>query len=241
MKQQHLSPFELLKNTWKDTPEFHETVNNNAIKEVNKDPQLKAYRDYIEAGAWGFGERSFTWMWNLILMGIEKESPHCLEIGVHRGAILALWKILKPKALCAGISPMNGAGLGFEGQDFSKDVDLLHQYFKITHPEIIKGYSTDRGIIEAASRLYPLDLLYIDGSHRYEDVKSDIINYSKLVVPGGIMVIDDCCNSFHMPWGYFQGIEEVTKAVDELLPPFTKNDEWEFLFSVVHNRIYKRR
>lgn len=232
------SIFDTLKLKWEDTPDFHKSVNENAINSVNKDPELKAYRDYIEAGAWGFGERSFVWMWKLIMDELP-ENPSCLEIGVHRGAIMALWKLLRSDAQCYGISPMNGSGLpGIEdsGQDFLKDIDLLHQHFKIPHPEIIKGYSTDVDIIQAAKKLYPVDVLYIDGSHTYEDTKSDILVYSQLVKKDGLMIIDDCCNDLKMPWGYFQGIDSVTLAVTELLP----NKEWEFLFNVVHNKIFRR-
>lgn len=35
------------------------------------------------------------------------------------------------------------------------------------------------------------DLIYIDGSHEYDDVKADVTNYLKLLNPGGIMFGDD--------------------------------------------------
>ena len=35
------------------------------------------------------------------------------------------------------------------------------------------------------------DLIYIDGSHEYEDVYADLNNYSELLNPGGIMFGDD--------------------------------------------------
>lgn len=50
------------------------------------------------------------------------------------------------------------------------------------------------------------DLIYIDASHEYEDVKSDIENYRKLLKPNGIMFGDDYSNSI------FPGVK---KAVDE--------------------------
>jgi predicted O-methyltransferase YrrM len=49
------------------------------------------------------------------------------------------------------------------------------------------------------------DLIYIDGSHEYEDVKLDIVSYQGLLTPGGIMFGDD------IRW------EGVRKAVDETL------------------------
>ena len=240
-KMKHSTIFDYLKTTWKDAPEFHQTVHENAIKFVNDDPELKAYRDYIEAGAWGFGERSFVWMWRLI-MDAMPDSPLCMEIGVHRGAILALWKILNPNAMCYGISPMDGSGLpGLEGQDFMRDVKELHEHFGLELPSIYKGLSNplDEVVFKEHAPLV-LDILYIDGSHKFEDVKYDIINYSPLVRKGGVMIIDDCANDLHMPWGYFQGIQEVTDAVNELLPPHKSNDTWEFVFNVVHNKIFRK-
>jgi hypothetical protein len=50
------------------------------------------------------------------------------------------------------------------------------------------------------------DLIYIDGSHVYEDVKSDIINYMDILKPNGVMFGDD----------YLVG-EDVAKAVHEVL------------------------
>lgn len=180
--------------------------------------------------------------------------PFCLEIGVHRGAILALWKVICPKInKVFGISPMNGEGLpGLEGQDFTDDVVSLYDHFKLSdrglgYPLIYKGYSTDVKALDWARSILPkskinpgYDILYIDGSHVYEDVKSDIINYAPLVKKGGILVIDDACNDMHMPWGFFQGIEAVTDAVVETMPPKFNTEQWEFIFNFVHNRIYRR-
>ena len=50
------------------------------------------------------------------------------------------------------------------------------------------------------------DLIYIDASHEYEDVKSDIKSYLKLLNPNGVIFGDD------MTW------PSVRKAVNEVLP-----------------------
>jgi hypothetical protein len=105
---------------------------------------------------------------------------------------------------------------------------------------ILNGLSEDPEIIKRASEL-KLDILYIDGGHEERHIANDIEQYAHLVKPGGFMVIDDCCNTFKMPFGYFQGIDAVTRVVDRKLPPFTPNGEWEFIFSVVHNRVFKRK
>jgi hypothetical protein len=51
------------------------------------------------------------------------------------------------------------------------------------------------------------DVVYIDGNHDYDYVKQDILNYQKLVKPGGFITGHD----------YGDGWLEVQKAVDECL------------------------
>jgi hypothetical protein len=57
---------------------------------------------------------------------------------------------------------------------------------------------------EAFPILNPVDLIFLDGSHEYEDVKWECENYSKLVKPGGVLSGHD--------YNIFEG---VNKAVDE--------------------------
>jgi cephalosporin hydroxylase len=83
-------------------------------------------------------------------------------------------------------------------------------------------------------------MLFIDGSHEYDDVVLDLVNYSPLVKSGGYLLIDDACNDMNEPFGFFQGIEPVTRAVLE----WEKTEigqEFEFVFNVVHNRLYRRK
>lgn len=57
---------------------------------------------------------------------------------------------------------------------------------------------------EALPYLMAADLIFLDGSHDYEDVKWECENYSKLVKPGGVLSGHD--------YNIFEG---VNKAVDE--------------------------
>lgn len=57
---------------------------------------------------------------------------------------------------------------------------------------------------EAFEILDPADLIFLDGSHEYEDVKWECENYSKLVNPDGVLSGHD--------YNIFEG---VNKAVDE--------------------------
>lgn len=225
---------------WEPTERCCKEINESFKALTDSDPDLKALRDYVEQNAYGMGERSFYHMWKLIAQDLP-DNARMLEIGVHRGQTLALWRILKPSKHTdiIGLSPFDGSEVG-EKRDYKTDVQYLHMMLELQQPGLITGYSETQESIEMARDLAPLDVLYIDGGHSYETTRSDILNYSPLVRPGGFLVIDDCACSLPHPWGYFAGIMSVCKAVDKLLPPATDNAEWRHLGAVMHNRIWQK-
>ena len=209
---------------------------------VNADQQLKEYRDYIEQNAFGFGERCFLWMWKELVDKMPQEFTF-LEVGVFRGQILALIGLLAErsgkKATRVGVTPLDSTD-GHWDSDYEGDIRHLHDFFGISrHYKIIKGLSTDVKVQEQASK-YMCDLVYIDGGHTYDVVKSDLDFYPNLVKQSAYLIIDDCNNRIEMPDGYFRGIESVSRAVDEKFPPFTANAEWKHVQNVVHNRVLVR-
>jgi hypothetical protein len=210
---------------------------------VNQDKQLKAYRDWIEGNMFGFGERCFIWMWKE-LVDIMPVQFSFLEVGVFRGQIIGLMRILadKRKKLVTryGVTPLDSSDGHWES-DYAMDIERLHKEFNIPMRDltIIQGLSTDDyAKNKAGEQLY--DIVYIDGGHQYDVVKSDLAFYPNLVKPGGYLVIDDCNNRLEMPEGYFRGIESVSKAVDEVMPPVAVNDKWEHILDLVHIRVLKR-
>jgi hypothetical protein len=231
-------------DAWEDRPDTHRAINEKFISLVNADPELKAFRDFVEGQndtpvkIFGFGERSFIWMWKLLVDEMPEDFSF-LEIGVFRGQILALVRMLSERAdklpNIVGITPLDSTGGHWES-NYESDINFLHAYFKLTQPAIIKGLSTNDDIVKEAGK-QSYDIIYIDGGHEYETVKADIKNYSPMVKPGGYLVIDDCCHRYSLPYGYFRGIESVSRAVDEVLP----NERFKELFSVVHNRVFKRK
>jgi hypothetical protein len=232
-----------LQSVWADKPEVHKEINESFADLVNLDPELKSHRDFVDKNVFGFGERSFQWMWSLIVGDMPKAFTF-LEIGVFKGQVLSLIELLASrqgkKAKRYGVTPLSTEG-GVWESDYEKDIDTIHDEFKLDKKfTILKGLSESTDIISSASKL-KLDILFIDGGHEERHIRNDIVNYAPLVKSGAFMVIDDCCNTFHMPFGYFQGIESVSKVVDELLPPHAGSNEWEFVASVVHNRIYRRK
>lgn len=228
---------------WKNDMETQKQLHEGFIEKVNAIEKLNEHRTFVEQNIFGFGERSFHWLWYLVVQELPKNFAF-LEIGVLKGQTLSLVKMLADmqgkKVKRYGITPLNSEG-GVWESDYKQDIETIHDWFGLTKDyKILQGLSEDPDIIEQASKL-KLDVLYIDGGHEERHITNDIEQYSPLVKPGGFMVIDDCCNSFKMPFGYFQGIEAVTRVVDAKLPPVTQNDQWEFIFSVVHNRVYRRK
>jgi len=225
--------FETAQGLWKNTLEGHKFINESFRDKVNDTPRLKKFRDYVESTAYGFGERSFIWFWNILAKSLPANFTF-LEIGVYRGQSLAAIKLGKASAKVTGITPLDSTG-GFHESDYAKDIKDLHAKYKLKQPTIWKGLSTDADILEKASKT-SWDVIYIDGGHGYEDAKHDVFKYSSFVKVGGYLIIDDCANKYPMPFGYFKGIDTVSKAVDELLP----NDHYKEVFSVVHIRVFKR-
>jgi hypothetical protein len=222
-----------VRSMWADDEAIHKRINEEFTALVNLDPELKAYRDWIEEKIFGFGERSFLWMWKLLIDEIPE--PNFLEIGVFRGQILGLIRMLSPKARITGLTPLTSAGGHWES-DYEADIKLLHETFNLQQPAIIKGLSTEDDALAKAADGGPYDIVYIDGGHDYATARHDVYRYSSMVKVGGYLVVDDCAHRYNLPNGYFRGIESVSKAVDELLP----NEYYEEVFNVVHNRIFKR-
>ncbi len=81
---------------------------------VNKTPLLKNHRDYVEEKQAGFGDRSFHYMWYLLLQDLKAKQNEvsCLEIGVFKGQVISLWALVSKeiglKANITGISPLEG-------------------------------------------------------------------------------------------------------------------------------------
>lgn len=235
-----MSKFDTLKElqtAWADTPESHKAIHEAFIERVNAVPELKELRDYIDSNIFGFGERSFYWLFKLI-SDTQAYDMKFLEIGVFRGQMLALMRILKPKAKVFGITPFDrtndGVNLHWES-DYRADVKKLHDDFKLEQPKIIEGYSNILDVVTEASKTL-WDVIYIDGGHSYDVAKSDVYTYSSFVKVEGFLIIDDCANKYNLPEGMFRGIDAVSRAVDEQLP----NEYYEEICSVVHIRVFRR-
>lgn len=226
--------------TWEDVENYHRHINDSFTELVNTTHELKAHRDWVEANVFGFGERSFHWLHKLIVDEMPEEFKF-LEIGIFRGQVLSLYKLLADqqgkKVERYGVSPLDSSG-GHWPSDYEQDVKTIHDQFNLAKDyTIFKGLSTEPLIISASILANPYDIVYIDGGHDKATVQQDLFNYTPLVKTGGYLLIDDACCDMKQPWGYFQGISDVTEATLEYM---NGNPEWEFVMNVVHNRLYRK-
>jgi len=237
---------------YEPTAAFQKLLCETWYNQTNDIPKLKALRDYVETNNYGHGERPFYYMFKTLIKELPDEFTF-LEIGGHKFQTVCLMRMLADMAgkkinrFC--ISPMNGAELNIES-DFYADAYNLHQLFEVDHDYmVIEGYSENDDVMEKLlKQLFRIgkgdarviDMAYIDGCHSYEVVRQDILNYIPLVRVGGFVVVDDCCNGWDLPQGYFGGIQSVSDAVDSLLPPTVERDDLEFLMSCCHVRVYRK-
>lgn len=230
-----------LKDVWRNSDYVNKGIHEAFVQKTNSTPELKAHRDWVEQNIFGFGERSFHWLHQIVVNEMP-ETFKFLEIGGFRMQVVSLYQILADKAgkkvdrYC--VSPMSGMDGHWES-DYFADSKRIHDQFNIPNDyKLFHGSSTDSAIIAETSASAPYDVVYIDGGHTYEVVKSDLENYVKLVKPGGYLIIDDCSNNLQMWPGCFPGIASVSRAVDEFMPAQT---DFEHIGAVMHNRIWKRK
>ena len=162
-------------------------------KYLSKD--LKRHRGYFFSEFRGFGEDAFHCLWYLLFK--EFRPRNVLEIGIYRGQTLSLFQILSNKlnldSFISGISPLDSTGDEFSEYldiDYEKDILRNFEFFGLGSPNIFKTHSTSaEGINHINSKSW--DLIYIDGSHKYEDVLSDLRHSLQNLSKKGIIILDD--------------------------------------------------
>ncbi len=232
-----------LQSEWVNEPEWHVHINDLFTELVNRDDRLREHRDWVQNNIFGFGEKSFWWLWKLICEELEPKPVMC-EVGVFKSATLSLWRLLVPNAIIIGISPMNGDGTGWTEDNYWGHLETIHNRFRQDTPIIFEGYSEQPEVIEKASIYSGIyNVMYLDGGHSFETVTSDLTNYAPMVKQGGFLVMDDCACDMNFPnngvpqW-YFTGIADVQRAFDEYMS--AHGAEWEFVANVVHLRVMRK-
>ncbi|MFB9844073.1 class I SAM-dependent methyltransferase [Mucilaginibacter ginsenosidivorans] len=189
--------------------------------------------------------------------------PDMLEIGVFKGQVVSLWSLIAqttlPELRVTGITPLSGKkipgkwerffkarfsaqyrkdlrdGNFYEETDYLRIIEGLFRRFSLefTKFRLIRGYSTDGGVRgQVAGERF--SVIYIDGDHSYDTVVLDIRNFSGLIVPGGLLVMDDA--SCDLPgtkfWKGHQGVSEACRTIESF--------GFKNILNVGHNRIYQK-
>lgn len=210
---------------------------------IHKFPNiLVEHRNYFKKDKRGYGEDAFHAMWFKIF---EEYRPSCaLEIGVYRGQVITLWgmlaKINKIECKIFGLSPFSAAG--DDVSKYLKDIDYIGDikyscnYFNLDNIELVRHLSTDRGAISFI-KSNRWDLIYIDGSHDYEDALSDYEVSKDSLVVGGILVIDDSSlfTDYKPPKFSFKGHPGPSRIVTE-----HAMNEMKFICGVGHNNVFQK-
>ena len=229
-----------LENNWEDTIAFHTRNADNFHWFLSQDNHLckkvNDIRTFVRENGYGFGEDVFATMWVSLLLEMNY-APRLMEIGVFKGQSLALWSAIRPDAEITGVSTF--APSGDVTYNFTEEDTLfLFDRFNLNKDNLrlVKGDSMDADVVHSVRDGY--DLVYIDGGHEYNVCLSDLRNYAPMVRIGGYLVVDDCCNDTQVPNGWFGGIVTVTNAVRDYMQE--KDVKWQFLFSLVHIKVFRR-
>lgn len=97
--------------------------------------------------------------------------------------------------------------------------------------EYIEGDSTKEETIRTVySKLENVDILFIDGDHKYSAVIKDFDNYKNLVSKNGFIIFDDYMDPIHSP--------DVFTAVNDIVNNINK-EEYEIIGSLKYDLISK--
>ena len=203
---------------------------------------IRQHRQYFASEGRGFGEDAFHAAWLALIS--EFKPSKMLEIGVYRGQTLSLWALagknlgLNPEIL--GIAPMDSSGdevSVYESLDYLKDIQSNFTHFGLPNPKLLKAFSTDHDALKVIEE-GNWDLIYIDGSHEYSVVKSDINAAAKGLVSGGILVLDDSSlfTEFKLSTNEaFRGHPGPSRVFEEI-----DSSSFQFLFGVGHNNVLRK-
>lgn len=239
-----------LKEAWKDEPSSHQRIEDELAAASLADPDLSDHLIWCRENSWGYGENAFWAFWKLVVSEMP-DTFSFLEIGVYKGQTTSLIGLLsrrmKKQASVVGVSTFDSRGLVPEvpPTDTLKDTwAVWERFLGHDHSEqsfcAVQGDSTDWKVIDAVRLMAPFDVAYLDGDHSYTGTKLDLQNYSKLVRINGYLVTDDSACNLKLAPAMFPGFEGASQAVDETLPPFANNPDWEHLGGVCHIRVWRR-
>jgi len=192
------------------------------INEVKKSNSLRILRDVNNK----IRERHFhegTHILYDIRTLLGKEPKNYTEIGSYVGSSASLM-LQHPFATSINcIDPLNLNPSHYKGiinqYDTLKKNIILNNIHN-NSVKIFKHYSNSEYVL---SKINDIDILFIDGCHKFKSVVDDFNNYKNKVNKGGFIIFDDYLDSVHSP--------EVRKAVDFIVKNINCN-EYEIIGSI---------
>lgn len=159
-------------------------------------------------------------LWDIMNL-IDNENSKYLEIGAFAGGSASLMSMnLKIKEVFSiDIGNPIDKEIPIKNVNNFKHSDCIYEY--------IHGDSQNSDIIKYVhEKIDFVDVLFIDGDHRYNAVVNDFKNYKDLVSVGGFIVFDDYLDNVHSP--------DVYRAVNDIVKNLN-NDEYEIIGSLKYD------
>lgn len=214
--------------------------------EYYSDDLLVHHRTHIEANRLGYGEKAFHTLWRE-LVKLQKPKFKFLEIGVYKGQVLSLVKLLanayNKNVSILGVTPLSPAGdkySKYDDADYGRIIEDLFLTFNLDFDpasDLLIGSSIDESIKERLREIGPFDLVYIDGCHDYEYVVSDIKIMKHITAKDSIVVFDDSACFTELSNDRFKGHLDVCRAVKEMIE---SDPNFQEIICVGHNRAFRR-
>ena len=216
------------------------------LQKYNEDDFLINHRTYIDTHHLGFGEKPFHVLWRDIIKS-QKNGFKFLEIGVYKGQILSLVKLLSDKynknVQYVGVTPLNNTGDNFSNYsdvNYLEIITSLFHHFSLDfnpNKNLINGDSTLEITKNKIREYNYFDVIYIDGCHNYDCVVSDIQLMKEVTILNSIVVFDDSSCYKEIPDNNFKGHIDVCNAIKD----YIENDPmFVEILCVGHNRVFKR-
>lgn len=167
-------------------------------------------------------------LWAKILEPFKGQpNVRALEIGTYEGAA-AVWLLenilTDPTALLVCIDSFEGSP-GTQVQRTQQELyDTWTQNLRASgHSDRVelRGFARSAAALRSMHpAIYRFDFIYVDGSHRSQDVLEDAVLAFPLLEPGGLMIFDD------YEWNQFQGTPEHPKeGIDAFLAAYAHSLE----------------